>query len=98
MDGEGFLMPVTREPDYPVEAAQLMQAFNMAADGFSADAVLNASLQMVAAAICYVAKDKACSLQQTMDYADHITSVLKAEVKDNFQRKPKTTDVPVVPS
>ena len=44
-------MPITRDANYPPEMAQLMQAFNMAADGYDTLTVMNASLQMMAAAI-----------------------------------------------
>lgn len=91
-------MAVTRDPNYPVEMAQLMQAFNMAADGFSANIVLNAAAQMVAAGIGYIAKDQGLQLQQALDYTDRLTSVIKSTVKDNWQRKPLASDVEVKPS
>lgn len=88
-------MAVTRDPEYPVEMAQLMQAFNVASDGFGANTVLNASLQMVAAAIGIQAKAKGVSLQQALDYADHIAAGIKAEVKANWDRSAKPADVSV---
>lgn len=91
-------MSVTRDPNYPVEAAQLMQAFNMAADGFNAGTVLNASMQMVAAGVGYICKNKGASLEQALGYADHIAATIKAEVEDNWSRKPAATDVQVKPS
>jgi hypothetical protein len=91
-------MAVTRDPNYPVEMAQLMQAFNMAADGYSANVVLNAAIQLVAAGIGIIAKDQGLQHQQALDYADHITSIIKAVVDDNWERKPSATDVEVKPS
>jgi hypothetical protein len=90
-------MAVTREPDYPAEMAQLMQAFNVASDGFDANTVLNAALQMVAAAIGMQAKAKGASLQDALYYADHIAAGIKTEVEANWDRSAKPADVPVRP-
>lgn len=91
-------MAVTRDPNYPAEMAQLMLAFNLAADGFSANVVLNAAAQMVAAGIGYIAKDQGLRLFETLEYTDRLTAVIKSTVKDNWQRKPAATDVEVKPS
>jgi hypothetical protein len=91
-------MPITRDPNYPPEMAQLMQAFNMAADGHDTLTVLNASLQVLAAGIGIVAKAEGLSLPNALAYADHLAGVLKREVRENWQRLPAATDVPVKPS
>jgi hypothetical protein len=88
-------MPVTRDPNYPAEAANLMQAFNEVADGFNSQTVLNASMNMVVAGIGYQAKANGLQLQQALDYADLISSVIRATVMDNWDRKPAPTDVEV---
>lgn len=80
-------MAVTREADYPPEMAQLMQAFNVVADGYSAEVVLNASMQMVAAAIGYIARDKGANRAGALGYTDHICGVIKKEVETNWQRQ-----------
>lgn len=88
-------MAVTRAPDYPVEIAQLMQAFNVAADGFDVNVVLNASLQMVAASVGFIVKQKGGSLNDALAYADHVASVIKKEVEGNWARLPEADDVVV---
>lgn len=91
-------MPVTREADFPVDIAQLVQAFNVAADGFDANTVLNAAAQMVAAGVGYIAKDKGIELEKALEYADYIASIIKAEIKSNWERAPQASDIPVKPS
>jgi hypothetical protein len=89
---------ITRDPDYPVEYAQLFQAFNSCAEGHGSDAVLNAGLQMVAAAIGTVAKSKGCSLEDAEAYTEHVVGALLKIVRDNWQRAAKSSDVAVRPS
>jgi hypothetical protein len=91
-------MTITRDPKYPVEIAQLIQAFNMAADGVNAATVLNASAQMLAAGIGLVAKNEKLHLDQAFDYADQFAAMIKAEIRNNWQRRPEATDVVVKPS
>jgi hypothetical protein len=90
-----IVMTITRDPGFPVETANLFQAFNMTADGFDANTVLNASMQMVAASIGYLAKAHGMHLQQALDRADQINTLIKAEVANNWDRKPEATDVEV---
>lgn len=88
-------MPITRDENYPPEMAQLMQAFNIAADGHDALTVLNASVQMVAAAIGFMAREKGLTIENALDYADHVAGVMKREVRTNWQRSSSMTDIPV---
>lgn len=88
-------MAVTRDANYPPEMAQLMQAFNVAADGHDALTVVNATLQMMAAAIGFMAKQRGIQLEDALTYADHIAGVMKKEVRENWQRNPDPTDIPV---
>jgi hypothetical protein len=88
-------MTITRDPEFPIEVAQLMSAFNRCADGSGSTVVLNASVQMVVAAICVVARAKGASLHQTESYARHVTKSILTGVQENYQRAPKPTDVVV---
>jgi hypothetical protein len=88
-------MSVTRDPSYPPEMAQLMQAFNAAADGHEPLTIVNASLQMMAAAIGFMAKQSGHQLENALGYADHVAGVMKKEIRQNWDRKPEPTDVPV---
>ena len=88
-------MAVTRDPNFPPEIAQLMQAFNMAADGHDAMTVLNASAQMLAASIGFVARERGAPVEKALEYTDHIAGVVKREVRENWQRKPDAADVEV---
>ena len=90
-------MSITRDPDYPAEYAALMQAFNQVADGFSANAVRNAALQMVAAAIGFDAKAHGLSLAQTMEHAETVFDCIRSEVRDNWLRVRQASDVEVKP-
>ena len=88
-------MSITRDPDYPADYAALVSAFNRCADGHSANAVLNASLQMVAAAIGYIAAANGYSLEHTLTHTERAVDRIRAEVRDNFQRKAQPSDVEV---
>lgn len=88
-------MGITREPDYPVEYAQLANALSSCADGHSADAVLNASIQMVTMAIVHICKARGCSKQDVEGYTEHICEIITKEVKGNWDRKKQPTDVAV---
>lgn len=86
---------ITRDPEYPAEYAQLANAFNLCADGHDSLTALNASIQMVAAAIGFMSRQKGSSLQQTEAYAQHIGECILASVRDNFNRQPQPSDVVV---
>lgn len=88
-------MTITRDPEFPVEIAQLANTFNHCADGSAPLVVLSASIQMVIASIGVIARARGCSLQQTENYTDHVAQCILAGVRDNFQRIPKPTDVVV---
>ncbi len=89
---------ITRDPEFPAEYAQLTAAFNRCADGYAINAVLNASLQLVAAAIGVMAKQKGLELDRAEALADHVGYLIKQSVRDNWQRKPQPSDVVVKPS
>ena len=88
-------MPTTREPDYPVEYAQLANAFMQCADGYAVDAVLNAAVQTVAAAIGVTCKARGCSLDDAEGYTAHICEIIAKEVKSNWERTKQPTDIAV---
>jgi hypothetical protein len=89
-------MTITRDPEFPAEIAQLANAFNHCADGSEPVAVLNASIQkMAAAAIGVIARSKGATLQQTESYTRHVTKFILTSVQENFQRAPKPTDIVV---
>ena len=88
-------MAITREPDYPSEYAQLANAFNHCSDGYSAEAVLNASLQMLVIAIGFTCKARLCSLDEAKEFTAHVCGAVTKEVENNWNREPKPTDVKV---
>ncbi|WP_439392385.1 hypothetical protein ACRQ5Q_22580 [Bradyrhizobium sp. PMVTL-01] len=88
-------MAVTRDPNFPVEIAALMQAFNHCADGHSAETVINATLQMAGAAIGFICKNRGADRVQVELYTTHICELLTAIVRDNWERTPLATDIEV---
>lgn len=90
-------MPVTRDENYPPEMAQLMLAFNRAADGYGTLTVVNAALQLLAAGIGYMARENGQPLENALAYADHVTGVMKMEIRENWQREPSPSDIQVKP-
>lgn len=90
-------MSVTRDPEFPAEYAQLAEAFNRCADGYSTAACLNASMQMVIMAIGYTAKSSGATWEQTEAYTSRIAECILAGVTENWQRESKPTDVVVKP-
>lgn len=88
-------MPITRDPDFPAEAANLMHVFNRCADGQDANVVLNASLQMVAAAIGYICKRRQVPLEDALAYTEHVSNTLQRIVTENWARTPSADDVEV---
>lgn len=88
-------MAITREAGYPAETAQLADAFNTCADGHAPYAVLNASVQMVAASIGHICKSRGCSAEDAKAYTEHVCGIIGKEVANNWGRKPQPTDVAV---
>ncbi|MGY3366143.1 hypothetical protein ACVWZL_003268 [Bradyrhizobium sp. GM2.4] len=94
MDGSGG-MTITRDPNFPVEAAQLMAAFNKCADGYQAKDVLDASLQMLIASIGFRARG--LTIEETEAFVELCLGFVLVGVRDNFNRTPRDTDVEVKP-
>lgn len=90
-------MSTTRDPEFPAEMAQLMAAFNRCADGHEPLIVLNASIQMLAAAIGVVTRSKNASLAQTVAYANIVVNCVLNSVELNYGREAMPLDVVVRP-
>lgn len=88
-------MGITRDPEYPVEMAQLAAAFNRCADGYDAKTVLNASVQMVTASIGFMAKQGGASIEDALKFAAHVGEMIAEGVKVNWDRVPTSTDISV---
>jgi hypothetical protein len=88
-------MTITRDPEYPVEAAQLMDAFNKCADGHESLMVLNATIQMLIAAVVFEATSKGCSLEQAEGYVEHLNGLILAGVQENWKCAARPSDVAV---
>lgn len=88
-------MPVTRDADYPAEAAELFQMFSHCAEGHSAEIVLDAAVNFVIAAIGYVAKGRGTTIEQAATNAEEIGENIVKGVLENWARKAQPNDVKV---
>jgi hypothetical protein len=89
-------MPITREPDFPTEAAQLMASFDKCAKGHTINIVLSASVEMLAASIHrYLTAAGQDNPLVVASYARAVCDGVIKSVKDNIRRKPQPTDIPV---
>lgn len=88
-------MGLTRDPEYPVEYAQLAGAFKTAADGFTAIAVLNAALQILVASIGLMCRTNNCTLEEAEDYAEEVFGTVLKELRNNWNRESEMTDIKV---
>ena len=88
-------MPVTRDPDYPAEYAQLFQAFNQCADGHSTLCVLEAAANLLITAIGTHARAMGVDLSAARAAAADIGSNLADQVAEQWDRASQPGDVPV---
>lgn len=88
-------MAITRDANASVEMAQLLQAFNHCAESHSADVVLDASINMVAAAIGFIATSKGMTLPEADQLTRLVADSLERIVAINWHRKAQPTDIPV---
>lgn len=88
-------MSITRDPEYPAEYAQLAAVINRCAEGYTTQAVLHASLQILSAAIGQLAKEQGSDLEATERYTAHVGACLMSSIQLNWERKSKPTDVEV---
>jgi len=89
-------MSVTRDPDYPAEAAALFQAFNRCSDGHDAQHVLDATINFLICGIAYHAKDRKLTEEQTQAWIDEIAVCIAKGVKLDVSGQ-KPADAVVVP-
>jgi hypothetical protein len=88
---------VTRDADMPVEIGHLFQAFNRCCDGYSADAVLQASANMVVAAINYIERGSPGGCKEgALALAGELGGRLPSLVASQWDREASPADV-VVP-
>jgi len=88
-------MPLTRDANYPVEAASLAQAMASLAVGHSVDTVVNAAIQVAAMTIGGISRDRGLSLDATMGLLAVFVRTMEAQVRTNYDRRPQPTDVKV---
>lgn len=90
-------MPITREPDFPSEAAQLMASFDKCADGHTIGVVLAASVEMLASSIYryLAAAGQDGDPRVVSAYALAVCDGVVKSVRENIRRKPQPTDIPV---
>lgn len=88
-------MPITREPDYPPEAAALVDAFSHCAQGHDMLHVVDAAANFFIAALTNTAKAHGLSLEQAQNNARKICNGIISGVADNWDRKSLPTDVSV---
>lgn len=91
-------MTVTRDPSYPDDYAQLMAAFNKVAEGHDALCVLNASLQMLSAAMQFQIAAGGKTLEEAEEYTGYVSGILLATIKQNYKRETSPNDVTVRPA
>ncbi|HEV7278428.1 MAG TPA: hypothetical protein VGN80_19275 [Devosiaceae bacterium] len=89
------MMPVTRDPDFPAEIANLMQAFNACADGHNSLHVLEASANMLIAAIGTHARSSGRGREDAIGLARHLAGGLERHVAYQWDREAKAADVAV---
>jgi hypothetical protein len=88
-------MTITRDPGCPPEVAQLMSAFNRAADGSAAITVLNASINMLVACAGFIAHQNGMTREEAEEYLEEIAALLLVSVRENWNRKSSPTDIAV---
>jgi rhamnose utilization protein RhaD (predicted bifunctional aldolase and dehydrogenase) len=89
-------MAITRDSDYPAEIGHLFQAFNRCCDGHSAETVLQASVNMVVAAINFIEQGSTgASRSGAVEQAETIAAQIVPLVKAQWDRAPSADDVTV---
>lgn len=88
-------MPITRDEDFPADAAQLMAAFSRCAGGHDTLAVIEASANMLIAAIHGHTRIAGGTLDDAIVLARQIGTDLSTHVFQQWNRRPSREDVPV---
>jgi hypothetical protein len=86
-------MVVTRDPDVPVEAANLFQAFNRCAVGHDGATILQASINFLIGAIHFAGREGGLSLAEMIEQANEIGEKLPGYVATQWERTPLPTDI-----
>lgn len=86
-------MPVTRDPGYPAERAELFQAFNRAADGYDMAAVLDTALNFTIAAIRNYGNARGINNEQLEAFARANADAIVKKVIALQTRKQQPDDV-----
>jgi hypothetical protein len=86
---------ITRDPDVTPEMGALMQAFNHCADGYGTLVVLEASANMLVAAIVALAKDHGATEGQARAMANEVGAKLEVAIASQWERTPQPTDIVV---
>lgn len=92
-------MPITRDPDYPEETAQLMAIFSACADGFDLKAVTGAAANMLMA--CIKAKGELAHIcddhfpEFAKNQADQLSADIAKGAIANWKREPRADDIEV---
>lgn len=89
-------MTVTRDPDCPEHIAAPFQAFSRCSEGYDAQVVLEASANMVVAAIGLISRNGG-TLESANELTDQVADGIRAGVALNWQRRQQPTDI-VVPN
>lgn len=90
-------MTITRDAAVRPEIAELMAIFNRCADGYEAEIVLNASVNMLAAAIGFIAREGGATLEGAEAYAQTACEGVIITVRENWNRVSQPDDVEVKP-
>lgn len=88
-------MSITRDPDVPADIAQLVAAFNICADGHSHFSVLEASANMLVAAVGAFARQQGGDKNAAVAMAAQVAAAICELVADQWDRQPQPTDVEV---
>lgn len=86
---------ITRDPDFPPEAANLLQAFNHCAMGHTTVTVLLATTNMLIAAINMHSRAAGSDQEGAIRLARKISAALPDAVAEQLDRSPLATDVQV---
>ena len=88
-------MPVTRDEDYPAEAAQLFQAFNRCADGHDMLLVLDAAANFWICSMTTYAKANGLDASAAARFARANAEQVLAHFRRDYDRRPQPADVDV---
>lgn len=88
-------MPVTREADFPAEAAALVDAFSRCCDNNEVDHVVQAAANFLTMALHSWAKAHGHTLAQAESVGRSVCKSLVADIAVQWNRTPRPTDIAV---